>query len=184
MGGSESAGTATEQLAAEQLSALAQVGKLLDRAGFRYWLFGGWAVDFYVGAVTRRHDDIDLAVWLHEAPAIGSLLETEGWEHKTTADEDGGTGYERGRVRLELTFLVADSGSVFIPLRNDRVLWSPQPLGGDACDLHGVRARVVGLALLKQGKSSARDDPDEAAKDRADFAALSRLPLVDHPHAR
>ncbi len=155
---------------------MAQVGKLLDQAGYGYWLFGGWAVDFYVGAVTRRHDDIDLAVWLHEAPAIGSLLETEGWQHKPTAEEDGGTGYDRGTVRLELTFLVEDTGRVFIPLRNGRVLWSPEPLGDDTRDLRGVRTRVVGLALLKQGKSSPRDDPDEAAKDSTDFVALSRIP--------
>jgi hypothetical protein len=175
MGGSESAAAPTEQLAAEQLAALAQVGKLLDQAGFGYRLFGGWAVDFYVGEVTRRHDDIDLAVSLEEAPAIGSLLETDGWQHKANADEDGGTRYERGRVRLELTFLVDDSGSVFIPLRNGRVLWSLEPLGNDTPDLGGVRTRVVGLALLKQGKSSVREDPEEAAKDRADFLALSRI---------
>jgi hypothetical protein len=28
----------------------------------RYWLFGGWAVDFHAGRVTRDHADIDLAV--------------------------------------------------------------------------------------------------------------------------
>jgi hypothetical protein len=168
--------TATEQLAAEQLSALAQVDKLLEQAGFDYWLFGGWAVDFSVGAVTRRHDDIDLAVWLHEAEAIGSLLETEGWQHKPTAEDDGGTGYECGPVRLELTFLLDDAGKVFIPLRNGRVLWSAEPLEDDARNLRGVRTRVVGLALLKQGKSYPREDPDEAAKDRTDFVALSRIP--------
>jgi hypothetical protein len=151
--------TATGQLVAEQLSALAQVDKLLEQAGFDYWLFGGWAVDFYVGALTRRHDDIDLAVWLHEAEAIGSLLETEGWQHKPTAEDDGGTGYECGPVRLELTFLLDDAGKVFIPLRNGRVLWSAEPLGDDARDLRGVRARVVGLTLLKQGKSYPREDP-------------------------
>ena len=176
MSGSEPTGTATEQLAAKQLSALAQVGELLDRTGFGYWLFGGWAVDFHVGAVTRRHDDIDLAVWLHEAPALGSLLEAEGWQHKPTTEDDGGTGYERGLVRLELTFLVDDTGKVFIPLRSGRVLWSREPLGDQSRDLLGVRTRVVGLALLIQGKSSPRVDPGEAAKDRVDVVALSRIP--------
>jgi len=41
--------------------------------------------------------------------------------------------------------------------------------------LSGVRARVLGLAALKRGKSRSREDPVEAAKDRADFATLSQL---------
>jgi len=56
------------------------------------------------------------------------------------------------------------------------VLFSESPLGNQECDLLGVRSRVLGLALLKSGKSSARDDPDDAAKDRADFRMLSSMP--------
>ena len=91
--------------------------------------------------------------------------------------EDGGIGYERGRVRLELTYLRSDdAGRVFIPLRQQSVLFSESPLGNQECDLLGARTRVLGLALLKSGKSSARDDPDDAAKDRADFRMLSSMP--------
>ena len=167
----------TEPLAPQQLSALAEVGNILDRSGFRYWLFGGWGVDFHVGAVTREHDDIDLAVRVDEAQAIGALLEADGWRHAPTGDEDGGIGYERGRVRLELTYLTSDdAGRVFIPLRQRRVLLSEKPLGDDERDLLGVRSRVLDLTLLTSGKSSARDDPDDAAKDRADFRMLSSMP--------
>jgi hypothetical protein len=167
----------TDSLVAEQLSALAEVGARLDRSGFAYWLFGGWAVDFHVGAVTREHDDVDVAVWLDEARAIGALLESDGWRHAPAEDEDGGTGYERGRVRLELTFLTRDdAGRVFVPLRHGSVLWSEEPFGDEQRELLGVRSRVLGLALLTRGKSAARDDPDDAAKDRADFQALSSLP--------
>ena len=49
--------------ATAQLVALGRVHELLQREGIEYWLFGGWAVDFYVGSVTRPHDDIDIAVW-------------------------------------------------------------------------------------------------------------------------
>jgi hypothetical protein len=165
-----------EPVDAEQLAALAELDFLLGRAGHDYWLFGGWGVDFHVGAVTRRHDDVDVAVWLDEAPAIGALLEAEGWRHAPAADEDGGTGYEHGLVRLELTFLTSDAaGQVFVPLRARRVLWSAEPFGTEERELLGVRARVIPLALLRSGKSSARDDPGDAAKDRADLQALSSL---------
>jgi len=47
----------------EQLAGLAGLHELLERHAIEYWLFGGWAVDFHAGSVTRAHDDLDLAVW-------------------------------------------------------------------------------------------------------------------------
>jgi hypothetical protein len=160
----------------EQLAALAQTHELLTRARVDYWLFGGWAVDFHVGSITRSHDDIDVAVWLNDHERIAGLLGAEGWKHAPEADEDGGTGYERDAVRLELTFLVpGDGGEVYIPLGAGPVLWSKEPLTTEVVELSDARARVLGLAELKRGKSHSRDDPVDAAKDRADFAALSQL---------
>jgi hypothetical protein len=162
--------------AKQQLSALAGTHELFTRSGIDYWLFGGWAVDFHVGSLTRVHDDIDVAVWLDDRERIARLLEAEGWNHAPEPDDDGGTGYERDGVRLELTFLVpGDGGEVYIPLRAGCVLWSDEPLSTDFAELSGVRARVLGFAALKRGKARSRDDPVEAAKDRADFAILSQL---------
>jgi hypothetical protein len=133
-------------------------------------------VDFYVGAVTREHGDIDLAVWSQDAAAIGSLLEQAEWRHEPDPGEDGGTGYARMGVRVELTWLVRDeAGRILIPLRDQNVVWSEEPLGTEVRELQHVRARVIPLSVLRAGKSSPRDDPDEAARDRADFDALSRV---------
>jgi hypothetical protein len=49
--------------ATEQLAALARLDGVLAKHGIPYWLFGGWAVDFHAGSVTRSHDDLDIAVW-------------------------------------------------------------------------------------------------------------------------
>jgi hypothetical protein len=164
----------TQELTLEQLSALGRLSHLLEQAGIAHWLFGGWAVDFYVGSVTRAHDDLDLAVWLMDVQRIAQLLEDDGWRHAPLDQEDGGTGYERGAVRLELTYLVRDAdGSVFTPLRHGRAQWSEDALANDVGELRGVRSRLVGLAPLMRGKSKPRDDPEEAAKDRADFRQLS-----------
>jgi hypothetical protein len=166
----------TEELTLQQLPALARVSDLLEEAGIAYWLFGGWAVDFYAGAVTRAHDDLDMAVWLEDLPRIATLLQDDGWRHAPFDDEDGGTGYERGAVRLELTYLVRDSEErIFTPLRHGRAAWSEEGLANAVGELRGVRSRLVGLASLMRGKSSPREDPREAVKDRADFKQLSRL---------
>jgi predicted ester cyclase len=168
--------------AREQLAALAEIHELFEREAVDYWLFGGWAVDFHAGSVTRPHDDVDVAVWLADHERIAALLAAAGWKHAPEEDEDGGTGYERDAVRLELTFLVrGEDGRVYIPLRSGLVLWMKGAFATDVAELHGVRACVVGLGALREGKSRARDDAEDAEKDRADFATLSRqVPTEDN----
>jgi hypothetical protein len=162
--------------AARQLAALARVVESFDEAAVDYWLFGGWAVDFHVGRVTRAHDDIDLAVWVPDLPRIAGLLEADGWRHAPEPDEDGGTGYERDSLRLELTYLErADDGSAYIPLKSARAAWPQDALARATAELLGVRARVMPLGPLTRSKSRYRGEPDEAAKDRADTAVLAEL---------
>ena len=162
--------------APRELAALAAVDGLFERAGLAYWLFGGWAVDFYAGSITRPHSDVDIAVWLEDRPRIAALLDEDGWRHAPEPDEDGGTGYERGGVRLELTFLVrGDSGRVVTPLRTFDAVWPEGGFGDAVGELDGVRARIIGLEALAHGKSTPREDPIEAARDRADFDVLSGL---------
>jgi hypothetical protein len=71
--------------AAEQLAALARIHELLDGHGIEYWLFGGWAVDFHAGSVTRTHDDLDIAVWLKDHNRIAALLAADGWRQHPRA---------------------------------------------------------------------------------------------------
>ena len=173
-----------EEQASLQLSALDEVSASLQKAGIDYWLFGGWAVDFYVGSVTRLHGDVDLPVWFVDVSQIAKLLLANGWRHAPFDDEDGGTGFERGGVRLELTFLVRGvDGLASIPLRSGAVVWpGKEALADDVGELRGVQARLVGRESLLQGKSTPRDDLEDAAKDRADFIQLSRLrPCATRP---
>jgi Aminoglycoside-2''-adenylyltransferase len=161
---------------AEQLAALARVHELLVRHEIEYWLFGGWAVDFHARAVSRLHDDVDIAVWLKDHNRIAALLAADGWKHAPEEDEDGYTGYERGAVRLELAFLACGAdGQVYTPLREGRAAWPDEAFENDVAELRGVRAKVISLRALKAEKSETRDDALVAAKDRADLASLSRF---------
>ena len=62
-----------------------------------------------------------------------------------------------------------------ISFREHRAVWSEEPFGVEKRELLGVRARVVPLEVLRRGKATPRDEPHEAAVDRADYAVLSRL---------
>ena len=162
--------------AEQQLAALVEVGARLDSDGFDHWLFGGRAVDFPVGAVTRLHGDIDLAVWSEDAGAIHSSLGVIGWQHRPAADEDGGTGYERDGVRLELTYLASgESGevsslSVIRTSFGRSAHWVARSSNSTARALGSSRSSCCG-----RGKSRPRADPNEAEIDQADFDAISRL---------
>jgi Uncharacterised nucleotidyltransferase len=163
-------------LTSRQLAALDDVARLFERVGIEYWLFGGWAVDFYAGRVTRDHDDIDLAIWHVDLPRISELLQSDGWRHAPEPDEDGGTGYERNGVRLELTYLVRDErGAVYIPLSDGPAVLAAETFAADTAELNGVCARVIALESLTRGKERARDDPDDAAKDATDARVLAQL---------
>jgi dihydrofolate reductase len=162
--------------AGRQLGALAGVASDLERAGIEHWLFGGWAVDFYAGRITRPHSDVDVAVWLADLPRIAELLVGRGWVHAPQPGEDGGTGYERDGVRLELTFLLRDaSGRVLTPLDAGDAVWPDEALGHDVRELACVRARLVGLDALRRAKATKRDTPDEDAANTADLAVLNGL---------
>ena len=79
--------------AEEQLVAIASLSRALDQKAIDYWRFGGWAVDFWVGRVTREHDDIDVAAWRNDYDAIGTALKAVGWRHTPVPDEVVGTRY-------------------------------------------------------------------------------------------
>jgi hypothetical protein len=128
-----------------QLAALDDVARGFEGDGLDYWLFGGWGRDFHAGRETRPHGDVDLAVWLTDRPRMEELLLAAGWRHAPEPDEDGGTGFERAGVRLELTFLVRDGdGRACIQFDAGPAPWA-EKLGDDVRELRGVRARVLPL---------------------------------------
>ena len=57
---------------------LAEIRDLLTGAPFRWWIAGGWAIDLYVGRVTRRHKDVEVAVLRGDAEALRRWL--VGWD--------------------------------------------------------------------------------------------------------
>jgi hypothetical protein len=162
----------------QQLDALDELHRRFEAEGVEYWLFGGWAVDFHAGSVTRPHGDLDLAVWLHDLRRVALLLHEDGWTHEPEGAEDGSTAFTRGDVHVELAFLQRDEarGEPYTPLADGgRAAWATGAFGQDILALAGVRARVIALAALREEKTGARDDPAAAAKDRRDLRTLGRL---------
>jgi hypothetical protein len=61
-----------------QAFTLDQVAAVLDGLPVRWWIAGGWAVDLFVGAPTREHDDVDVAVLRPDQLTVQAHL--GGWD--------------------------------------------------------------------------------------------------------
>ncbi|MCA1694755.1 MAG: hypothetical protein LC749_08495 [Actinobacteria bacterium] len=159
-----------------QLDAIRDLQLLFGRANIGYWLFGGWAVDFHLGHITRAHADIDIAVWMADVGRVGLELEGQGWRNTGGPVDQGYTCYERDDVRLDVAFLARDDdGVLYTPLPEGRGSWPDASFADDIATLEGVPARVVTLSSLIIDKSESHGDAAADAKDRADVAALRAL---------
>ena len=84
-------------------------------------------------------------------------------------DEGVGTRYQWGTAQVEFTFMTTDNhGTAVVLLPGHPVVWSAEPLGHERRELRSITSRVVPLALLKAGKSLAREGSVEGAEDRSD----------------
>src|SRR5215217_4371273 len=99
------------------LEALRSASSALDSANLEYWFFGGWAVDLWVGRLTRPHDDIDVLVWRDDETRVHDALGTASWVHTPASKDLVGTNYGRNGYELQLTFVVAGAeGGVVVPV--------------------------------------------------------------------
>ena len=62
-----------------QLDLLRQVDALLRPVDIKFWLRGGWAIDFLLGRLTRSHSDIDIVAWEETASQLRHCFEEAGF---------------------------------------------------------------------------------------------------------
>jgi hypothetical protein len=71
-----------------------QVAAVLEGLPVRWWVAGGWAIDLFLGAVTREHQDVDVAVLRPDQLAVQAHL--DGWDLRV-AHNGRLTPWARGR---------------------------------------------------------------------------------------
>lgn len=159
-----------------QTAALAGAAGALDSAGLEHWFFGGWAVDLWVGRITRTHDDIDVLVRRSDEAAVDAALVAAGWLHTPHDDDVVGTNYAGDGSDLQLTFVETDDeGRVVVPVPGQPVVVSAGPLADVRRPLGHLRVRVLSLEKMLENKAEPRPDDVGGAKDRADLAALRAI---------
>lgn len=87
-----------DELTQEQLDAIVEFLGVARELDARVWLRGGWAMDFFLGRLTREHLDIDWFALADEVPGLCEQLLQRGFADVTTADPAQQIDLRRGRV--------------------------------------------------------------------------------------
>jgi hypothetical protein len=104
-----------------QLDAINHILEVLEHLEIPYWLFGGWAVDFYAGRVTREHSDIDIAIWLSDLDRTRRAFEEDRWEVAGISKEEGLLQLRKLTLCLDVTYVERDAATG--RRRPRRALW-------------------------------------------------------------
>jgi len=101
-----------DELTRAQLAAVAEVADVAGEIAVNVWLRGGWAIDFYLGQVTRRHDDVDWFAWNDDLPRLVAALTRGGWREIGTHPIEQQRDLVRSDVELGFACLArgADEG--------------------------------------------------------------------------
>jgi hypothetical protein len=54
----------------QHLELISELSSVAGAVCVALWLRGGWAMDFFIGRVSRDHEDIDAFIWASEADRL------------------------------------------------------------------------------------------------------------------
>ncbi|MGC4767881.1 nucleotidyltransferase domain-containing protein [Micromonospora sp. DT44] len=97
-----------DDLARRQLASIAELVEVTGSAGVPVWLRGGWAMDFYLGAVTRPHVDVDWYCWHEDAHRLAALLLARGWRPDRRMPAERQLDLFAGDVEVSVAYLGRD----------------------------------------------------------------------------
>jgi lincosamide nucleotidyltransferase A/C/D/E len=154
----------------------------LDGAGIDVWIDGGWGVDALLGARTRKHGDLDLAMRAADCRRAAAAL--PGFAHDLTAEPG-----------LPSRFVLMDGRGRIVdihPLTEEQPRYAPEDLAGTGLIAGRVVRCLTAAAQIANHSGYANHGPDDY--DYQDMRALAErfglgLPpeYAQHPgwkHAR
>jgi hypothetical protein len=161
---------------AVQLSLIQEITTVLRAVRIPHWLFGGWAVDFLAGEITRPHSDVDLLLWRRDVPVFRQLLVERGYtELPTPSGPELDARFCKRDQLVEVMFLQQreDGGACW----GDWRLPADALLAREGC-LREVLCPVVSPRLLLGCKGEClrqASEPAEQQKHSGDVARLRSL---------
>jgi hypothetical protein len=154
-----------------QLAVVAELGVALSAAGVRFWLRGGWAVDFLLGALTRPHEDVDVVAWRRHRPRVRRALTAAGF--RVVRETEKQIDFEKQGVDVTFVYLRRAGAGRIVTHGVPEWTWRPDALPPAWRGIDGVACRVVSARQLLEEKEG--DPRPPRPKDAESIAALRRL---------
>lgn len=165
---------------ATQLALLREIAAALDAAGIEWWLFGGWAMDFHAGRVTRDHADIEIFSWKHDSSAVRVALTAAGFVHPPGGlYPDECQSFLKNQQEVGVWFIVRNSdGAIVTPGRWADWPWAAGAFDGEFVSLEGVTARAMSIDGLLDIKTRFESHPYGAPLREKDIADIQLLRML------
>ncbi len=160
-----------------QLGLIEEIVKLCDTASIPCWLRGGWATDFFLGRVTREHDDIDLFVWAEDAVRLVHELERAGFVEQGGPPPEAQRDFTKDGEQVQAALLarnqwdqvvVAGGPATGTPWPDDMLASITGRIGDVVCPIVNPRVQM----WIKEQFPIWRPDVLPSAKHQADVARL------------
>jgi len=162
---------ASSSMAGEQLPTIERWRVALSAADVRFWLRGGWAIDFLIGRVTRTHEDVDAVTWQRHRRRLREALTAAGF--RVVRETEKQVDFEERGVDVTFVFLTRDGEGRIVTHAIPEWTWRPDALPPAWRELDGVACRVVSARQLLKEKEG--DPRPRRPKDAESIAALRRL---------
>ncbi len=132
-----------------QIALLREIDVFLREARIRYWLRGGWALDFITGEVTRDHGDIDLVTWKRHEGRVTRAFAQHGF---TVTPHNASTDFARDGVDVNVLFIEKGPGVVYTAGFREEPRWSEDVLAHPPRALAGLTCRTISPQGLLEEK--------------------------------
>ncbi len=132
----------------QQIALLREIDAFLREARMRYWLRGGWALDFIIGKVTRAHQDIDLVTWKRHEARIKRAFADHGFS-QTQSRPGTQLNFEKDGVDVQVNLVLRARGEIWLAgfaAPTDSPCWPEAAMDGPLYELPGLTCRVISAA--------------------------------------
>ncbi|MCX4399691.1 aminoglycoside adenylyltransferase [Streptomyces sp. NBC_00264] len=135
----------------QQLRLIAEAVEVAGALEVPVWLRGGWAMDFFLGEITRDHEDIDWFTWADDAGDLARGLLRHGYEPVPGSPPDLQLDFLKNGLESSFTLLDRDrAGRVVVaggpwagaPWPEGMLDAGPGRIGGLQCAIVGPRAQI------------------------------------------
>jgi hypothetical protein len=156
------------------MNELSGVAGVFADFGAPWWIAGGWALDLFLGAQTREHDDVDVAVLRRDQLALFQLL--EGGDPRYVAADHEVVPWDGRPLEPPVHEVHTRAFEVLLnEHRGDRWVYRRDP--SITCPLGALGGVWDGIPFLRPEVVLLYKSKDPSPKDEADFDVV--LPRLD-----